>query len=110
MITHTLTVIPKNLSDIIITNHCIHRISDRFHLLIPRNCNNPRDLPHYLKKVISTTGRVNRKFEFSPFYVNKCSTKYNETIIIHTSICVFIAKWDRDNPKKLVIKTAVRRP
>lgn len=104
MITHTLTVIPKNLSDIIITNHCIHRISDRFHLL------NPRDLPHYLKKVISTTVRVNRKFEFSPFYVNKCSTKYNETIIIHTSICVFIAKWDRDNPKKLVIKTAVRRP
>lgn len=109
MITHTLNSIPKNTNDIVITFHCIEQIKKRFRLLILKNFYNDIDLPRYIKSCI-IKGSINRKFEFSPFYVNKCKSKFDETIIINTSICVFIAKWDKFNNKKLIIKTAVKRP
>lgn len=109
MITHTLNSIPKTSNDIIITTHCIEQVFSRFKLFIPKNFHNSKDLPIYVKDCI-LKGNINRKFEFSPFYVNKCKSKFEETIIINTKLCVFIARWDKKNKNKLVVKTAVKRP
>ena len=108
MITHTLHNIP-DIDDIIVTNHCKEQFIKRFRLFIPTNFNNIRDLPVFIKKCIKS-GNVLRMYEFSPFYVNKNTSKHDNAFFIKTDICVFIAKWDKYNSNKLIIKTAVKRP
>lgn len=108
MITHTLNTVPKISQDIIVTNHCRKRFMERFHLYLTIT---EKQTPYLASRAIGNlvlkTGRINRKFEFSPFYRNKCASKYNQTVIIHTDVCVFIGKFDKG---QLVLVTAVRRP
>lgn len=107
MLTHELNTIPKIRSDIVITNHCVDRVLERFKLkLRPEE----KESIHHVKGAIKDAvmkGTIDRRFEFCPFYYNKTHSKYSQTIMIKTDICYFIAKYD---DKTLVVKTAVKRP
>lgn len=108
MITHTLVSLPINADEIILTNHCLTRFKQRFRLYLTQPEQNTAYLTtRALKNLILNYGKVNRKYEFSPFYVNKCASKYSQTIIIETGVCVFIGKYDNG---KLIVVTAVKRP
>lgn len=108
MITHTLVTLPNTADDIIITNHCLSRFAQRFRLyLSPSEQNSSRLTTRAIRNLILNYGKVNRKYEFTPFYVNKSASRYNQTIIIETGVCVFIAKYDNG---KLIVVTSVRRP
>ena len=108
MITHTLNVLPDVAEKIIVTNHCWKRFRERFRLyLTPAEKDSQYLTTRAIRDLIIKYGSVDRKFEFSPFYRNKCMSKYNQTIIIKTGVCVFIGKYDNGN---LIIVTAVKRP
>lgn len=107
MNTHELNSIPNNRSDIVITNHCVDRVLERFNQKLSKH---EKESSHHIKGAIKDAvvkGKIDRRFEFCPFYRNKVRQKYSQTIIIKTNTCYFIGKYDNG---VLIIKTAVKRP
>lgn len=116
MITHTLNTIPTDKTKIVVTRHCLNRFLERYrlHLTLTETQSNHMAIDA-IRKLVMTKGVINRKFEFSPFFQNKCQARHNrgknpsnpQTIIIKTPVCHFIAKKE---PDCLVLVTAVRNP
>ena len=110
MITHSLFSIPSDPDQLIVSSHCLTRFLQRFRLHMTLTETQSKKMQIRLIKKLVMGGYVQRKYEFSPFYVNKQSSKHKhgDASYVKTKSGIFILKPSAEDPTKMMILTVVR--
>lgn len=105
---HTLHTVPSDESKIVISKHCLNRFLQRFrlYLTLTETQSTPMQIKR-LRKMISK-GSILRKFEFSPFLINKTkiTQKHHGVFYVKAECGYFVMK--EDSQGTIVALTVVK--
>lgn len=98
MNTHTLHTISKD-SRIIISQHCLRRFVQRFRLFLTLTEQQSTNMQQKAIRSLIKAGEVQRKYEFSPFLMNKQMTTHHHKnmFYIKTKCGYFMMKKDGES-------------